>query len=231
VTTPAQFIVSDDLSIPFEARRTVVPQFADASSGGIHCGSLTQDMIMQQADRTGAVVILWTNRFLDEFPILPRWLDVTYAGRKQFSEEHIIYYDKRTLQIAHPLNVTFGKMIGLEGYELSPATPPRLTLYWRRLSAESGDYKVSLRLLNTSGTLVAQRDDRPYGGHFPTTAWPVGVTLPEQAKLPSTDALPPGKYNVAIGLYDPAKPDLLPVAGGPGQNNLALLEELTLGSR
>ncbi|MEJ2558788.1 MAG: hypothetical protein P8186_21750 [Anaerolineae bacterium] len=63
VTRPAQFVVSDDLSIPFEARRMVIPQLADVSSDSIGCGLVTQEMVMQLADRNGSAVIFWTNRF------------------------------------------------------------------------------------------------------------------------------------------------------------------------
>lgn len=230
VTTPAQFVVSDDLSIPFEARRMVIPQLADVSSDSIGCGLVTQDMVMQLADRNGSAVIFWTNRFLEEFPILAFWTDVAYTGRKQFSQEHIVYYDKQPPQIAHPLNATFGKVIALEGYELSPAAPPQLTFFWRKLSADALDYKFTLRLLNAGGELVAQYDDQPYQGYYPISAWPVGVLLPEQVTLPSIDALPPGEYDLVVGLYDPQTLTLLPVKGpAVGNHNLVSLEVLTLG--
>ncbi len=230
VTAPNQVIVSDDQALVFEARRMALPALIDPSEVVIRSGSLTEQTVMQLADQQAAALVLWSDRFADSFPMLPIWAKWAYAGSKDFGVQRTIYYDRQAPHWAHALNVTFGSQIALAGYELSPGTPPRVTLYWQRLSAQAGDFKVSLRLLNASGNLAAQRDDRPYGGHFPTTAWPVGVVLPETAELPSTDALPPGKYDLVIGLYDPARPDLLPVAGGPGQNNLALLEELTLGS-
>jgi hypothetical protein len=122
---------------------------------------------------------------------------------------------------------------GYTGYELSTDTPPKATLYWQRLSARAGDYQVSLRLLDAAGNVVAQRDQRPYDDHFPTNAWPAGVLLREKTSLPPADDLPPGEYNLVIGLYDPNKRELLPVTGGGSsvQNSLALLEVFTLGSR
>lgn len=230
VTTPAEFVVSDDLSIPFEARRMVIPELADVSSDSIGCGLVTQEMVMQLADRNGSAVIFWTNRFLEEFPILPFWTGVAYTGRKQFSQEHIVYYDQQPPQIAHPVNATFGEVIALEGYELSPEAPPQLTFFWRKLSADALNYKFTLRLLNAGGELGAQYDDQPYQGYYPTSAWPVGVLLPEQVMLPSIDALPPGEYNLVVGLYDPQTLTLLPVKGlAVGNHNLVSLEVLTLG--
>jgi hypothetical protein len=230
VTTQEQFVVSDDLSIPFETRRMVMPQLADVSSESIGCGLVTQQTVMQAADRDGSAFIFWTNRFLDEFPILPFWTPVAYGGRTQFDEEHIVFYEKQPPQIAHPLSVTFGKVIALEGYKLSADAPSQLTLFWRKLSADAVDYKITLRLLNSDGGVVAQYDDQPYSGFFPITAWPVGVLLPEELTLPSTDDLPPGEYSLVIGLYDPQTLELLAIEGATGENyDLALIEMLRLG--
>jgi hypothetical protein len=232
VSTPAQFVVSDDLSIPFEARRMVIPQLADVSSESIGCGLLTQEMVMELADVDGSVFIYWTNRFLDEFPILPYWTREAYAGRKQFKAEHIIHYGRRVPQIEHPLSVTFDGVIALEGYEFNPDKPLQVTLFWRRLSEEGADYKITLRLLDAEGSIVGQRDDRPYRGAFPTNAWPVGVLLSESVDLPLVDALPPGEYSVVIGLYAIDTLELLPVEGSSGgHHNLALLEVLRLGQQ
>jgi len=230
VTTPDQFIVSDDQALVFEARRTAIPSVVDPSKVVIGSGFLTEQKIIQLADQKASAFVFWTDRFMDSFPMLPVWARWAYAESRDFGKRQIIYYNKQTVQIAHPLNLTFGGEIALAGYELSPDAP-QMSLYWRRLSAQAGDYKVSLRLLDTAGKVVAQRDYRPHGDYFPTTAWPVGVLLPEKIALPPTDALPPGGYRLVIGLYDPNKPDLLPVSGGPQQGNLALLEVLTLGSR
>lgn len=187
---------------------------------------------MQLADSDGSAFIFWTNRFVDEFQILPIWTHEAYAGRKQFEAEHIIYYDKRAPQIAHPLDVTFGGVIALEGYQFSPNAPSQVTLYWRRLSAEAVDYKMTLRLLDAEGGIVVQHDDRPYHGFFPTNAWPVGVLLPESVALPSVDALPPGEYSLVVGLYASDTLELLPVEGAAGVNhNLVLLEVLRPGGQ
>jgi hypothetical protein len=169
---------------------------------------------------------------LDEFPILPYWTREAYTGREQFKAEHIIHYGRRVPQIAHPLSVTFDRVIALEGYEFNPDEPLQVALFWRRLSAEGADYKMTLRLLDAEGRIVGQRDDRPYRGAFPTNAWPVGVLLSESVDLPSVDALPPGEYSVVVGLYSFDTLELLPVEGSSGGNhNLALLEVLRLGEQ
>jgi hypothetical protein len=230
VTTPDQFIISDDQELVFEARRTALPALVDTSNVVIQSDFLTEQRIMQLADQQASAFIFWTDR-LNTFPMLSVWTPWAYAKSKDFGERRIIYYDKQSPQIAHPLNLTFAGEIALTGYELSPGVPPQATLYWRRLSTQVGDYKVTLRVLDAAGNMVAQRDYLPYGDNFATSTWPIDVLLTEKVALPSVNALPPGRYSLVLGLYDPDKLELLPVAGGPGQNNLALLEELTLKGR
>jgi hypothetical protein len=226
VTTPGQFIVSDDQGLVFEARRTALPALVDPSYTVIKSGSLTEQMVVQLVDRQASALVFWSDRFMDSFSILPLWAPWAYAGSKDFGHDRIIYYDKQTPKIAHPLNLAFGGEIALAGYELSTDKSPGLTLYWQKLNAQAGDYKVSLRLLNAAGKVVAQRDYQPH-----IAIWPAGVLLPEKTALSPISALPPGEYSLVIGLYDPDKPDLLPVTGGPEQNGLAVLEVFTLGSR
>ena len=231
VTAPTDFVVSDDLSIPFEARRRVIPQLADVSSESIGCGLLTQDMVMQLADRGGSAFIYWTNRFLDEFPVLPFWTAEAYAGREQISQEHIVYYNKQALQIANPLHVTFSGLVALEGYELDAASPSQLTLFWRKLSEQTIDYKVTLRLLNQEDQIVVQYDDWPYGGFFLPSAWPVGVLLPERLSIPLAMELPAGEYRLVLGIYDPQTLELLQAEGASEESqDMILIEVIKLGS-
>ncbi len=227
VTAPDQFIISDDQELVFEARRTALPTLIDTSKVVIQSGALKEQTVMQLADQRAAAIVFWTGR-LDMFPMLGEWARWAYAQNRDFGQKRIIYYDKQTPKISHSLNLTFGGEIALTGYDWSSDTPPHLILYWRKLVAQAGDYTMSLRLLDKAGNLVAQHDDRPYGGRFPTIDWPVGTVLPETVEVPSAQAFQPGKYSLVIGLYNPVKPDLLPVSGGPAQNGLALLEDLTL---
>jgi hypothetical protein len=231
VTTPDQFIVGDDQEVAFEARRMAIPELVDTSFVVIRSGFLTEQAIMQWADRQASAFIFWTQR-LDSFPMLPVWVSSAYVKHEDFGEQQMIYYSKRIPHMTRSLNLAFGGEIALAGYELSPDTPSKVTLYWRRLGTQGGDdYQVWLCLLDRAGNVVRQHDYQPYSGHFPTTAWPVGVLLPERTSLPPTDGLPPGEYSLVIGLYDPDKLELLSVSGGSAQNHLALLQVFSLGNR
>jgi hypothetical protein len=229
VTTPDQFVVSDDQALAFEARRMVPPALADTSSVVVG-GLVTEQMVLQLADRQGAALIFWTDRFFDTFMVLPYWARQAYARSEQFDEHRIIYYDKRTPQITHRTKAVFGGEIEMEGYDLSLETQPRVTFYWRKLGEVNRDHKLSIRLLDAKGDAVAQYDRWPYNGLYPATGWPIEVLLQEQVDLPSVDGLKPGEYALVVGLYDPQTLELLPVEGTAGTNhNLVLLEVFTLG--
>ena len=104
-----------------------------------------------------------------------------------------------------PLAVPFGGHFAtLEGYRWTP-TPPAanrpltLTLYWR--AGQTGDrpYSVFVHILAQDGRIVAQADAWPQQGDHPTTAWVEGEVIADPHPL---DPLPPGRYSIAVGLYD-----------------------------
>lgn len=227
VTTPEQFVVSDDLAIPFVAGRLVVPQLADPSSGSSGCDRATENMFLEYTNRRGAAVIFWTGR-LAKRQILPRWVQTAYAGREQIEEERIIYYDKRPPWIPHPLKVQFDGTIALEGYKVDAGAPSRLTLFWRKLKTNyADDYKMTLRVLNNRGQLVGQVDRQPFYGFYPTSSWPVGVLLPETIELSEINAGLTNKYMILLGLYQPDTQELLPVDHNSRSDNLIPLDFLT----
>jgi 4-amino-4-deoxy-L-arabinose transferase-like glycosyltransferase len=122
----------------------------------------------------------------------------------------------------HPLTYTFGGNVDLVGYDLTSAParagqPVRITLHWLDRAPLDADYTVFVHLLNSAGTIVAQRDQPPRGGERPTSAWSPGdeIVDPYQLDLPAN--LPSGTYVVEVGLYRPSDGSRLPVtqAGQP----------------
>ncbi len=77
-------------------------------------------------------------------------------------------------------------------------------LDWEAATQISADYKVSLRLVNGNGEVVAQRDDFPIGPLLPPTVWGGGDRKSGYMALPLPQALPAGRYAVQLALYNPA---------------------------
>lgn len=91
------------------------------------------------------------------------------------------------------------------------------TLYWLAQSKPTIDYRVTLRLLDSSGAVMSQRDSFPIGPLLPPSTWNAGDEKPGYLALPLPLASAPGAYQLVVNLYDPAT--LAPVpAARPGES-------------
>jgi hypothetical protein len=111
-----------------------------------------------------------------------------------------------------PLNQVVTPEITLLGYNLSrpPHTGPgpaslRLTLFWRLNASLSLDLKVSARLLNPTGELIAQADAIPVHFAYPTPAWRPGEIVSDVYDLDLPVDIPPGQYIPLLIWYNPAQ--------------------------
>lgn len=125
------------------------------------------------------------------------------------------------------LEATFGK-IDLWGYDLAVAdapdtTPPNdvihsgdvlhITLYWHSSARMMADYTVFVHLVDDEGSLVAQIDEQPVHGDYPTHYWHVDERVLDHHDLALPDNTPPGMYSLRVGLYVLASGKRLAVAG------------------
>lgn len=66
------------------------------------------------------------------------------------------------------------------------------------------NYRVTLRLHDAAGQVVAQRDEFPIGTLLPPTTWNAGDAKPGYLALPLPADLPAGSYTLTADIYDPA---------------------------
>jgi hypothetical protein len=124
-----------------------------------------------------------------------------------------------TLSSADPqveLNQPFGDApnLTLLGYNLtdeagqpianlqSPITNLHLTLYWRSESPLPIDYTTFVHIRDAAGKTVAQKDQPPLNGAYPTSLWDPGETIADEITIPLPETLPAGSYQIVIGFYD-----------------------------
>lgn len=81
-------------------------------------------------------------------------------------------------------------------------------LDWLAERKPTVDYRVSLRLLDASGQVIAQRDEYPIGQLLPPTTWNQDDAKPGYVALPIPPNLAPGPYQVTVDVYDPATQSL-----------------------
>jgi 4-amino-4-deoxy-L-arabinose transferase-like glycosyltransferase len=106
----------------------------------------------------------------------------------------------------------FGDVARLLGYRLA-SQPDRFTLslYWQAEKPDDIDYTVFVHLLNAAGQMVAGQDSQPVGGRYPTSIWEPGEIVPDERSFATGD-LPPGTYQLEVGMYVVATGERLSVA-------------------
>jgi hypothetical protein len=89
-----------------------------------------------------------------------------------------------------------------------------IDLEWRLDAPEAVDAVMFIHLYDADGRLVeaAQGDRRPGEGTLPPANWLPGV-LSDSYAVSVPENVPTGRYQVAIGLYDPITGIRLPVSG------------------
>ncbi|MBU0494589.1 MAG: glycosyltransferase family 39 protein [Chloroflexi bacterium] len=121
---------------------------------------------------------------------------------------------------AQPVYDDFGHQIALVGHTIDkPSTrqdPWRVTLYWQALEQPALDYTVFLHLVDAQGQWAASTDGQPRRGEYPTSWWVPGEQIIDPHLL-SLQNVPPGRYELWAGLYDPVTGDRLPVLDDAGQ--------------
>ncbi len=79
----------------------------------------------------------------------------------------------------------------------------RLRLWWQAPQGLAEPFKVSARLVNVDGQLVAVTDVEPVSGAYSATAWRPGEIVADAYEIPLPAGLPPGDYVPLVIVYDP----------------------------
>lgn len=141
---------------------------------------------------------------------------------------------------AHPLEARLGKAIQFHGYDVVPEGPVRaggtltFDLYWEATEKVAQDYTVFVHLLGsfnpaTGGPVWAQHDGQPLGGQYPTSHWLVGSVIKDRHVVALPPDMPPGEYQVEVGMYLLSTGERLSVIQPSGvRGNRILLESLSV---
>jgi hypothetical protein len=112
--------------------------------------------------------------------------------------------------------------VTIEAQDATPALSARpgetlaLELVWRARLRPAADYTVFVHLVGPDGALLAQQDQPPLNGFFPTRFWRPGDRVIDKIELALPPVATPGTYQLYMGMYDPASLQRLPV-GRAGQ--------------
>jgi hypothetical protein len=100
----------------------------------------------------------------------------------------------------------------------TPATPTPagqnwpIQFHWHATETVDHNWKLFMHLINDAGDIVAQLDEYPLGGRWPTAVWQANETITDRHTILLPAALAPGAYHLRLGFYD--ENGRLPLATG-----------------
>jgi hypothetical protein len=119
-----------------------------------------------------------------------------------------------------PMKGEFEGVIALEAGMVEPQAAPggvvRMAFQWRSPVPIEDSFKVFTHIVSPDGELVAQLDDIPGDGLYPTDTWEPGQPIVDRYAIRLPEDIPPGRYEVRVGLYDEASGLRLRVTAGEG---------------
>jgi hypothetical protein len=83
-----------------------------------------------------------------------------------------------------------------------PGAPVLLAFDWRVMEPVAASPAIFTHLTH-EGRPITQRDAVPGNGLFPVETWEPGELVRDQFALPLPPELPPGEYEIQVGIYDP----------------------------
>jgi hypothetical protein len=112
------------------------------------------------------------------------------------------------LDLPRPANLDLMPGLRLLGYGLREhgghgEAWARLRLWWQAPEGLAEPFKVSARLLDVDGQVVATVDAEPVAGAYPATAWRPGEVVADAYEIVLSAGLPPGDYRPLVIVYEP----------------------------
>ncbi len=106
-----------------------------------------------------------------------------------------------------PQDATWAEGLVLNGRSslpeiLIPGDVLGLDLAWVTKSPLDRNFTAFLHVTGPDGTVVAQRDQAPLSGFFPTSRWPTDEPVTDRYDIQVPLALEPGAYRLLVGWYD-----------------------------
>ncbi len=151
------------------------------------------------------------------------WKDVPFLRGIQVVNPNVAPAPRASLLFApNKMNVRFGEMIALRGYELRPGpllegVSGKVTfrLYWQALRPPDFDYSVFIHVVDAEGRLVAQSDHAPgAAANYPPTHWRRGDVIVDEHLLFTPREMVSGTYAIEVWVYNWATGERLPLEGG-----------------
>jgi hypothetical protein len=217
VTRPDEDVVVDNLLLAFEADRQTPPPMGDIAQVAINSGRQSGERLTALSEEYPvAAVANWALR-LPYMPDYMAWVDDNFLVQRPWDDYHILYFARKPdpeILAAAP-EAVFEGGVALVGHRARVVDGEVwVDLYWRTETPLEVDYTVFVHLYDADGRLLASHDGPPFYGYLPASDWLLGETVPDRHDFALPSNLAQGEYQLAVGLYDPATGDRLPLVIG-----------------
>jgi hypothetical protein len=96
-------------------------------------------------------------------------------------------------------------------FQVQPGGAVRMALVWNTPVPIRDSFKVFVHVVDAGGNLRAQHDSIPGGGLLPMTIWQPRQNVVDRIAILLPVDLPPGEYEIRLGIYHPESGLRLPV--------------------
>jgi hypothetical protein len=240
LTSPDDFIVTDQPYLAFLAGRKVPPELVDTALARIRSRSLTANRAQALAAAYNPkVVLLWGDR-LRGLAAFKGWVDASYQVVKVYNRRNDTdraLYLRRDADFAAARALLGQKAAGgpsadfagelrlagmsLDRSELAAGQGATLTMLWEELARSSVDYHVLLELRGPDGRSLDAQEASLSGGGAGTSEWLPGHWL-VQSSFVLAERAAPGRYTVTAALYDSRARMTVPIEGQTGVRELVV---------
>ncbi len=184
------------------------------------------DALARLEGRHSSLYVVYTGSEADQNanPAVESWLSQhTFpTGVKWLENARVSSYSTTVAALVErPLQTRFEDGIELAtcAFPTAPFRPGEVlpvSLTWRALEMPAENYTVFVHLIDESQRVWAQHDGEPVGGSRSTSSWHPGEEVTDHHGLALPSDLLPGEYSLAVGLYDAATGERLPVDTAEG---------------
>jgi uncharacterized membrane protein len=132
-----------------------------------------------------------------------------------------------------PARARFGPLALVEATSpatiLSPGGQAPVELLWQALRPPGETLVVVVQLLGAGDLLIANLEEQPAQGRYPTTNWTTNELVRDRHTLQLPEGIPPGDYRLIVGVYRAA--DLVRLktpVGLFGESDIWVIKRLTI---
>jgi hypothetical protein len=209
-TRSDEYIITDGHFIALRAGRPVPAELTNTSRMRIQTGQLTSQQLIDISRRVQPGAIVFWEKKLDSLREFTTWVTCQYDVTGRIGGRDRIYQPQRFVvweDVAVPVNVYFGRAILLLGYSVKSQSVEagsgmEVTLYWKATSGPEGDFTVFLRLVDSQGAVVKERDGIPHDGQCPTRIWQPGEVIRDAHAVYVDERGAGGPYRLAVSVGD-----------------------------